>query len=117
MRRTAEPEATLDVTSSSSPPRNTPTSCHGTTNNSSASSALFDGKPHENLCNNAFAVQLKKPHYSISALATKILNGDSDDYPDEGCVLPQGRGCEVSDEDLQQQKCINGKLVPLLMLM
>jgi hypothetical protein len=47
----------------------------GTTDNSSASSALFDGKPR-----------------------------DVDDYPDEGRVLLQSQGREVSDEDLQQQK-------------
>jgi protein SMG6 len=170
MKRTAEPEAISDVTSSSSPPRNTPTSHHrdqptnrqlfdhrkddpvrfavsvlarpssnggrptptpkssgdyvsasstssyahsmtssftlssGTTDNSSASSALFDGKPREDPSNNAFAVQLKKLYRSISALETKILNEDSDDHLDEGRVLLQGRGREVSDEDLQQQK-------------
>ncbi|KAG1883815.1 hypothetical protein F4604DRAFT_1920317 [Suillus subluteus] len=48
----------------------------GTTVNSPASSALFDSKPCEDASNNAFAVQL---------------------------VL-QGRGREVSDEDIQQQK-------------
>jgi hypothetical protein len=47
----------------------------GTTDNSSASSALFDGKPR-----------------------------DVDDYPDKGRVLLQSQGREVSDEDLQQQK-------------
>jgi hypothetical protein len=76
----------------------------GTTDNSSASSALFDGKPREDPSNNAFAVQLKKLYRSISALETKILNEDSDDHLDEGRVLLQGRGREVSDEDLQQQK-------------
>jgi hypothetical protein len=76
----------------------------GTTDNSSASSALFDGKPREDLNNNSFAGQLKKLYRSISALETKILNEDVDDYPDEGRVLLQSRGREVSDEDLQQQK-------------
>ncbi|KAG1756261.1 uncharacterized protein EDB91DRAFT_1091560 [Suillus paluster] len=170
MRRTAEPESISDVTSSSSPPRNTPTShqrdppanrhlfdhrkddpvrfavsvlarpssngarppptpkssgdyvsasstssyahsmtssftlSSGTTDNSSASSALFDTKPREDPSNNAFAAQLKKLYRSISTLETKILNEDADDYVDEGRVLLQGRGREVSDEDLQQQK-------------
>ncbi|OAX36865.1 hypothetical protein K503DRAFT_271382 [Rhizopogon vinicolor AM-OR11-026] len=169
MRRTSEPEAISDVTSNSSPPRNTPTTHHrdtpanrqlfdhrkddpvrfavsvlarppsvggrptptpkssgdyvsasstssyahsmtssftlssGTTDNSSASSALFDGKPREDPSNNAFAVQLKKLYRSISALETKILNEDPDDL-DDGRVLLQGRGREVTDEDLQQQK-------------
>ena len=170
MRRTAEPETISDVASSSSPPRNTPTTHHrdqpasrqlfdhrkddpvrfavsvlarpvsnggrptptpkssgdyvsasstssyahsmtssftlssGTTDDSSASSALFDGKPREDPNNNAFAVQLKKLYRSISALETKILSEDADDHPDEGRVLLQSRGREVSDEDLQQQK-------------
>ncbi|OJA21630.1 hypothetical protein AZE42_09745 [Rhizopogon vesiculosus] len=170
MRHTSEPEAISDATSSSSPPRNTPTTHHrdppanrqlfdhrkddpvrfavsvlarpssvggrptptpkssgdyvsasstssyahsmtssftlssGTTDNSSASSALFDGKPREDPSNNAFAVQLKKLYRSISALETKILNEDPDDLDHDGRVLLQGRGREVSDEDLQQQK-------------
>jgi protein SMG6 len=41
---------------------------------------------------------------SISILETKILNEDPDDLVDEGRVVLQGRGHEVSDEDLQQQK-------------
>lgn len=170
MRRTAEPESISDVTSSSSPPRNPPTShqrdppanrqlfdhrkddpvrfavsvlarpsstggrppptpkssgdyvsasstssyahsltssftlSSGTTDNSSASSALFDSKPREDASNNAFAVQLKKLYRSISTLETKISNEDPDDVVDEGRVVLQGRGREVSDEDLQQQK-------------
>lgn len=76
----------------------------GTTDNSSASSALFDSKPREDASNNAFAVQLKRLYRSISTLETKILNEDPDDLIDEGRVVLQGRGREVSDEDLQQQK-------------
>jgi hypothetical protein len=76
----------------------------GTTDNSSASSALFDSKPREDASNNAFAVQLKKLYRSISTLETKISNEDPDDVVDEGRVVLQGRGREVSDEDLQQQK-------------
>jgi hypothetical protein len=78
----------------------------GTTDNSSASSGSFDGKPREDLTrsNDVFAGQLKKLYRSISALETKILNEDVDDYPDKGRVLLQSWGREVSDEDLQQQK-------------
>lgn len=170
MRRTTEPESISDITSSSSPPRNTLTShqreppanrqlfdhrkddpvrfavsvmarpssnggrppptpkssgdyvsasstssyahsltssftlSSGTTDNSSASSALFDSKPREDAGNNAFAVQLKKLYRNISALETRILNEDPDDLVDESRVVLQGRGREVSDEDLQQQK-------------
>ncbi|KAL4074508.1 hypothetical protein V8B97DRAFT_2092695 [Scleroderma yunnanense] len=77
----------------------------GTTDNSSASSALFDGRPpREDPANNAFAVQLKKLYRTISTLEAKILNEDSDDNVDEGRVLLQGRGREVSEDELEQQK-------------
>jgi protein SMG6 len=46
----------------------------------------------------------KKTVSTISTLETKILNEDPDDLIDEGRVVLQGRGREVSDEDLQQQK-------------
>jgi protein SMG6 len=75
----------------------------GTADNSSASSALFDGKLCEDPSNNAFAVQLKKLYCSISALEIKILSEDADDHSDEGRVLIQGRGREVSDEGFEQQ--------------
>ncbi|KAG1854303.1 hypothetical protein C8R48DRAFT_776684 [Suillus tomentosus] len=160
MRRTTEPESISDITSSSSPPRNTLTShqreppanrqlfdhrkddpvrfavsvmarpssnggrppptpkssgdyvsasstssyahsltssftlSSGTTDNSSASSALFDSKPREDAGNNVFAVQLKKLYRNISALETRILNEDPDDLVDEGRVVLQGRGRE-----------------------
>jgi len=78
----------------------------GTTDNSSASSALFDGArpPREDPSNNAFAIQLKKLYRSISTLESKILNEDSDDNADEGRVLLRGRGREVSEDELEQQK-------------
>ncbi|EIW73927.1 hypothetical protein CONPUDRAFT_160557 [Coniophora puteana RWD-64-598 SS2] len=58
----------------------------GATDNSSASSAVFDvhGKPKDDAGNNAFAVQLKKLYRNISALESKILNKDADDHADEG---------------------------------
>ncbi|KAG6333998.1 hypothetical protein ID866_5081 [Astraeus odoratus] len=169
MRRTTEPEAISDATSSSYAPRNAPVSSHqrdphshqrlfdhrkddpvrfsvlarppvtgkptpvsqpsgdyisasstssyapsitssftlssGTTDNSSASSALFDGKPpREEPANNAFSIQLKRLYRNITALEHKILNEDTDENPDEGRVVLQGRGREVTEEDLDQQK-------------
>ncbi|KIM56461.1 hypothetical protein SCLCIDRAFT_29596 [Scleroderma citrinum Foug A] len=79
----------------------------GTTDNSSVSSALFDSArpPQEDPSNNVSAVQLKKLYCSISTLESKILNEDSDDNADEGHVLLKGRGCEVSKDELKQQKC------------
>lgn len=76
----------------------------GTTDNSSASSALFDGKPREESGNNAFALQLKKLYRSISALESKILAEDTDDTPDDSRVLLHPRARDVSDEELEQQK-------------
>lgn len=78
----------------------------GTTDNSSASSALFDGvrPPREDPANNAFAIQLKKLYRSISTLESKIRNEDSDDNADEGRILLHGRGREVSEDELEQQK-------------
>ena len=78
----------------------------GTTDNSSASSALFEGKPREETGNNAFAVQLKKLYRSISALESKILSEDTDDNPDESRVLLHVRARDISDEELEQQKWI-----------
>lgn len=77
----------------------------GTTDNSSASSALFEGRPpREDPANNAFAIQLKKLYRTISTLESKILNEDSDENTDEGRILLQGRGREVTEEELEQQK-------------
>lgn len=78
----------------------------GTTDNSSASSALFDGKPRQDPGNNAFAVQLKKLYRTISALESRILSEDTDDIPDDARVLLHARAREVSDEELEQQKWI-----------
>jgi hypothetical protein len=64
---------------------------------SSASSALFDSKPREDASNNAFP-------RSISTLETKIVSEDPDDLIDEGRVVLQGRGREIRNENLQQQK-------------
>ena len=79
----------------------------GTTDNSSVSSTLFDGTrpPQEDPSNNASTVQLKKLYHSISTLESKILNKDSDDNTDEGHILLKGHGCEVSEDELEQQKC------------
>ncbi|KAH7889781.1 hypothetical protein F5I97DRAFT_588082 [Phlebopus sp. FC_14] len=76
----------------------------GTTDNSSASSALFEGKPREDPGNNAFALQLKKLYRSISTLESRILSEDNDDNPEEGRVLLHGRGREITDEELEQQR-------------
>ena len=75
-----------------------------TTDGSSASSALFD-RPNEEPGNNAFAVQLKKLYRGISALETRILKEDADENAhDDGRIVVQGRGKEITDEDPEIQK-------------
>jgi protein SMG6 len=50
-------------------------------------------------------VQLKKLYRGISALETKILKEDAEDGgPEDGRVVVQGRGKEVTDEDPEVQK-------------
>jgi hypothetical protein len=64
---------------------------------------VFD-RPTEEPGNNAFAVQLKKLYRGISALEGKILKDEADDGLDDGRVVVQGRGKEVTDEDPEVQK-------------
>jgi hypothetical protein len=74
------------------------------TNDSSASSALFEGKPREDPGKNAFADQLKKLYRNISSLESKILNEDTDDNVEDSRIVLHGRGRDQSDEELEQQK-------------
>ncbi|KAF9232140.1 hypothetical protein BU15DRAFT_81571 [Melanogaster broomeanus] len=76
----------------------------GTTDNSSASSALFEGKPREDPGKNAFADQLKKLYRSISSLESKIINEDADDNVEDSRIVLHGRSREQSDEQLELQK-------------
>jgi protein SMG6 len=76
----------------------------GMTDNSSTSSALFEGKPREEPGSNVFAVQLKKLYRNISDLESKILAEEADDKPDDSHILLHARARNISDEDLQQQK-------------
>ncbi|TFK42921.1 hypothetical protein BDQ12DRAFT_299349 [Crucibulum laeve] len=76
-----------------------------TTDGSSASSALFDGRPgnQEESSNNVFSVQLKKLYRNITALETKIKTEDSiDDNDNESRVLIKGK--EIENEDLAKEK-------------
>ncbi|KAF8964027.1 hypothetical protein BDZ97DRAFT_1904591 [Flammula alnicola] len=81
-----------------------------TTDGSSASSALFDGRPNqgqgtEDSGNNVFSVQLKKLYRAITNLETKIKQEDAMDEPDDGMnsrVLLKGK--EVENEDVEKEK-------------
>jgi len=66
---------------------------------------VFD-RPTEEPGNNAFAVQLKRLYRGISALEGKILKEEADDNNglDDGRVVVQGRGKEMTDEDAEVQK-------------
>ncbi|KAH7904493.1 hypothetical protein BJ138DRAFT_1237319 [Hygrophoropsis aurantiaca] len=76
------------------------------TDNSSASSALFEGKPREDSGNNVFTIQLEKLYRNISTLESKIINKDADENDDKGRVLLHGRRCETNSEELDQQKWV-----------
>lgn len=79
-----------------------------TTDGSSASSALFDGRPgqgNEDSGNNVFSVQLKKLYRNISSLENKIKQEDSMEETDDlqtSRVLLKGK--EVENEDLEKEK-------------
>lgn len=111
-RPTPTPKSSGDYVSASSTSSYAPslasssfTLSSGTTDGSSASSALFDRKPSEDPGNNAFAVQLKKLYRGISALETRILNEDIDETGlDEGRVKVQSRTKEVTDDEAEKQK-------------
>lgn len=81
-----------------------------TTDGSSASSALFDGRPNqgqgtEDSGNNVFSIQLKKLYRAITNLETKIKQEDSMDEAEDGMsarVMLKGK--EVEDDDLEKEK-------------
>ncbi|KAF9483772.1 hypothetical protein BDN70DRAFT_904058 [Pholiota conissans] len=78
-----------------------------TTDGSSTSSALFDGRPNhtEDAGNNVFSIQLKKLYRTISNLETKIKQEDSNDEVDDGMsarVMLKGK--ETETEDLEKEK-------------
>jgi hypothetical protein len=47
---------------------------------------------------------MHSPTRSISTLETKGFNEDTDDFVDQGRVVLRGRGREVRNENLQQEK-------------
>jgi protein SMG6 len=79
-----------------------------TTDGSSASSALFDGRPGqgtEDSGNNVFSLQLKKLYRNISSLENKIKQEDSMEETDDlqtSRVLLKGK--EVESGDLEKEK-------------
>jgi protein SMG6 len=77
-----------------------------TTDGSSTSSSLFDGRPNQDRAENSiFALQLKKLYREITNLETKIKQEDSmddtDDVMSSRVVL---KGKEVENEDLEKEK-------------
>ncbi|KAF8162971.1 hypothetical protein B0H34DRAFT_744517 [Crassisporium funariophilum] len=77
-----------------------------TTDGSSASSALFDGRPNqEESGNNVFSIQLKKLYRAITNLETKIKQEDSTEETDEAMgsrVMLKGK--EVENDELEKEK-------------
>ena len=112
-RPTPTPKSSMDYVSASSTSSyahsiasSSFTLSSNTTDNSSASSVLFDRKPTtDESSNNAFAIQLKKLYRGIASLETKILNEDIDEGgPEEGRIMLKERGKDLQDEDAEVQK-------------
>jgi protein SMG6 len=77
-----------------------------TTDGSSTSSSLFDGRPNQDRAENSiFALQLKKLYREITNLETKVKQEDSmddnDDVMSSRVVL---KGKEVENDDLEKEK-------------
>ncbi|TFK26448.1 hypothetical protein FA15DRAFT_667539 [Coprinopsis marcescibilis] len=79
-----------------------------TTDGSSASSTLFDGKPKEDAGNNVFGKQLKRLYRSITELETRVQQEDAGDDNDEGMsargMLLKGKDTIVTDSDQEKWK-------------
>ena len=77
-----------------------------TTDESSTSSSLFDGRPNQDRAENSiFALQLKKLYREITNLETKVKQEDSMDDTDDvmsSRVLLKGK--EVENDDLEKEK-------------
>lgn len=74
-----------------------------TTDGSSASSAVFDRATNDEPVNDAFAASLKKLYRGIVTLEAAILKEDDMDG-DEGRIIVQSRGAELSDDDSEQKR-------------
>lgn len=72
------------------------------TDGSSASSALFDGKPHAESSTNALSTQLKRLYRAISAVEAKIIHDDENEPQDEPRVLLKGK--DGKDEDAEKDR-------------
>jgi hypothetical protein len=74
------------------------------TDDSSASSAVFDNqrKPAAEAGTNAFAVQLKRLYRTISALEDKVKQHDADDSVEESRVTLKGK--QPENDDIEKEK-------------
>jgi protein SMG6 len=77
-----------------------------TTDGSSTSSSLFDGRPNQDRAENSiFALQLKKLYREITNLETKVKQEDSmDDTDDVMSSRVMLKGKEVDNDDLEKEK-------------
>ena len=83
-----------------------PHSLSSTTDESSTSSSLFDGRPNQDRAENSiFAHQLKRLYREISNLETKVKQEDSvDDTDDVMTSRVVLKGKEVENDDLEKEK-------------
>lgn len=72
------------------------------TDGSSASSALFDGKPRSETTGTVLSAQLKRLYREISLLEAKLSREDGDEALDEPRVLLKGK--EKRDDDSERDR-------------
>jgi len=105
-RPSPTPKSSRDYVSASSTSSYTAFTLSSTTDGSSASSALFDGRPNRDQDGNSvFSVQLKKLYREITNLKIKVKQEDSmDDADDVMSSTVVLKGKEVENEDLEKEK-------------
>jgi hypothetical protein len=72
------------------------------TDGSSTSSALFDGRPHAESTTNALSAQLKRLYRAISTLESKVVQEDEKDQQDEPRIVLKGK--DSNDEDVEKDR-------------
>jgi protein SMG6 len=80
-----------------------------TTDGSSASSNLFDGRPNQSQGaddsgNSIFSIQLKKLYRALTNLETKIKQEDADDVEDEPTSRVMLKGKEIEPAEVEREK-------------
>lgn len=103
---TPSPRSSVDYVSASSTSSYAQSSLSSnftlSTDGSSASSALFDGKPRSETTGTVLSAQLKRLYREISILEAKLSREDGDESLDEPRVLLKGK--EKKDDDTEKDR-------------